>query len=242
VNKAEFAKFFDHTLLKMDATRQQIESFCEEAIELQVKSVCVHSSWVEAAARVLKSSDVFPISVVGFPLGVMSTSSKVYEAKRAIEDGACEIDMVIHVGLLRSGDSGSLGDLCRRDIEAVYQACGDSIPLKVILETALLSDAEIAKVSRWCAELGVAFVKTSTGFSTRGASTQDVQIMRGAILSVSGAKTRIKASGGIRTLKDAISMIDAGATRLGVSATRAILREFEGVQASDSGVATITSY
>ena len=176
--------------------------------------MCVNSGYVPLVASLLKGSDVKVCSVVGFPLGAMLTSAKAYETEMAIKAGAQEIDMVINVGWLKSND----WDAVKNDINAVFKACGE-VPLKVILETCLLTKEEIVKVCTLCKEIGVAFVKTSTGFSASGATVEDVKLMRETV----GEKMGVKASGGIRDRQTAEKMIQAGATRLGASAGIAIV-------------------
>ncbi len=220
---AELAKYFDHTALKAETSADDIRSLCHEARELGTAAVCVNPVWIPLASSILKGSSVMPITVVGFPLGAMGAESKVFETRTAISCGAKEIDMVLSVGQIKS----KMFSEARNDIVAVKKACG-LVPLKVIFETSLLSADEISMVAMWCAEDGVDFVKTSTGFGSRGASVADIKIMRETILGVKGAKTRIKASGGIRTLNDTLALIDAGADRIGASATRAILGELQG--------------
>lgn len=220
---SQLAKYFDHTALKSEVTHEEIKSLCHEAKQLGVAAVCINPVWIPVAKMYLSGSSVMPITVVGFPLGAMGTESKIFEARHAVSRGALEIDMVLSVGELKSG----MWDEARRDINEVKKAIGQ-IPLKVIFETSLLNHDEIFKVATWCAEDGIDFVKTSTGFGARGASLEDIKIMREAIGSVTGAKTKIKASGGIRTLKDSLAMIEAGACRIGASATRSILNEIQG--------------
>jgi deoxyribose-phosphate aldolase len=217
----EFAKFFDHTALKPDATESAIKTLCKEARTLGVAAVCVNPIWIPLCVTILEGSDVLPITVVGFPLGSSTGESKVFEARQAISQGAKEIDMVLSVGAWKSGFKEDV----RKDIRMVQKACGD-IPLKVIFETSLLMETDIDELARMCAEEQVAFIKTSTGFGSRGASVADIEIMAKAIAAVKGSQTAIKASGGIKTLKDALSMIDAGATRIGSSATVALVDEF----------------
>lgn len=209
-----YAKYIDHTLLAMNATEDQIRKLCDEAKEYHFYSVCVNSGYVPLAASLLKGSDVKVCSVVGFPLGAMLTSAKAFETEMAVKAGAQEIDMVINVGWLKSNDWQAI----KNDIEAVFNACGD-VPLKVILETCLLSKDEIVKVCNICKEIGVAFVKTSTGFSVSGATVEDVKLMRETV----GDKMGVKASGGIRDRATAEKMVEAGATRLGASAGIAIV-------------------
>lgn len=202
------SKYIDHTLLAQNATVQMIEKLCKEADEHNFCSVCVNSCYVKNAKEFLTNNEVKVCSVVGFPLGAMSTKAKAYEAKVAIEDGASEIDMVINVGWVKSNRY----DLVKDDIQALRATCNNVI-LKVIFETALLSEDEIKKVCEISKEIKVDFVKTSTGFSTRGASFKDVKIMK----SVVGDNVLIKASGGIRSYEKALDMIKAGADRLGTS-------------------------
>lgn len=209
-----YAKYIDHTLLAMNATQDQIRKLCDEAKEYHFYSVCVNSGYVPLAASLLKGSDVKVCSVVGFPLGAMLTSAKAFETEMAVKAGAQEIDMVINVGWLKSNDWQAV----KNDIEAVFNACGD-VPLKVILETCLLSKDEIVKVCNICKGIGVAFVKTSTGFSVSGATVEDVKLMRETV----GDKMGVKASGGIRDRATAEKMVEAGATRLGASAGIAIV-------------------
>jgi deoxyribose-phosphate aldolase len=209
-----YAKYIDHTLLAMNATEDQIRKLCDEAKEYHFYSVCVNSGYVPLAASLLNGSDVKVCSVVGFPLGAMLTCAKAYETEMAIKAGAQEIDMVINVGWLKSND----WDAVKNDIEAVFKACGQ-VPLKVILETCLLTKEEIVKVCTICKEIGVAFVKTSTGFSVAGATVEDVKLMRKTV----GDKMGVKASGGIRNRETAEAMIQAGATRLGASVGIAIV-------------------
>lgn len=226
---SQLAKYFDHTALKPETTANDIKKLCEEAVELGTAAVCVNPLWIPLAVKCLQGSQVMPITVVGFPLGAMGTESKVHEAREAVACGAMEIDMVLSVGEIKSG----LLNEARRDIISVKQSI-DDVPLKVIFETALLNTDEIAMVARWCAEDGIDYVKTSTGFSSRGASVQDVVTMRQAINSVTDSRTKIKASGGIRTLKEAMSLIEAGAERIGASATKAIVAELSGGKVSSS--------
>lgn len=224
--KAELAKYFDHTALKPETTEQDIRMLCADAAKWNTAAVCINPVWIPLASKLLKGTTVMPITVVGFPLGATGTQTKVYEAREAISKGAQEIDMVLSIGEFKSGKH----DVVRRDIVEVMKACRD-IPLKVIFETSMLSGEDIRLIATWCAEDGVAFVKTSTGFSGRGASVEDIQIMKAAIDSVSGSPTWIKASGGIRNLNDTLALIHAGASRIGASATGSILKELEGAQA-----------
>ena len=208
------SKTIDHTLLKAEATAAQIETLCAEAREYYFCSVCVNSGYVPLAAAQLKGSDVKVCSVVGFPLGAMGTKAKAYEAAVAIEEGAEEIDMVINVGWLKSGEISKV----EQDILALREATKGKI-LKVIFETALISKEEIVILCEICTRVGVDFVKTSTGFSTGGATLEDVALMKASV----GEQVQVKASGGIRDYETAVAMLEAGATRLGVSAGIAIV-------------------
>ncbi len=205
-------QYIDHTLLKADAKKDEIKKIVDEANEYDFKSVCVNSSYVSFIRDMDK--DIRITSVIGFPLGAMTTKAKVFETKDAIKDGADEIDMVINVGRLKDKDY----DFVLEDIKEVKKACGDKI-LKVIIETCLLSDDEKIKVCELSKEAGADFVKTSTGFSTGGATEEDVALIRKTV----GEKIGVKASGGIHSYEDAIKMINAGATRLGCSASIAIV-------------------
>lgn len=205
----DFAKMIDHTILKADATKEDVKKLCMEAMKYGFHSVCVNSSFVYYCAQLLKDSEVKVCTVVGFPLGAMSTDGKVGETLAAIEDGAGEIDMVIHVGMIKSRD----WDYVKQDIASVVEAAGDRAIVKVILETCLLTDDEKEYACRICKEAGADFVKTSTGFSTDGAAIEDVALLRKTVGPVMG----VKASGGIRTLETAQAMVRAGADRLGTS-------------------------
>lgn len=209
-----YANYIDHTLLAMDATDTQIVKLCEEAKQHHFYAVCVNSGYVPLVASQLAGSEVKVCSVIGFPLGAGLTSSKVFEAQAAIEAGAQEIDMVINVGWLKSGKSAEV----KADIKAVRGICA-TIPLKVILETCLLSDEQIVEVCEMCRELDVAFVKTSTGFSTGGAREDHVKLMRATV----GSEMGVKASGAVRDRATAEKMILAGATRIGTSSGVAIV-------------------
>ena len=215
----DLARYIDHTLLKPSATEEQIRTLCAEALEFNFRSVCVNPTWVSLAAELLRGSEVLTCTVVGFPLGANEPAIKAMEARRAIRNGAREIDMVINVGALKSGDDA----LVLRDIRAVVEDCVDGNAVcKVILETALLSDAEKRQASELAREARAHFVKTSTGFSTGGATVSDVALMAEV---VRGAGMEVKASGGISSYQDAKAMIEAGATRLGASASIGIVRE-----------------
>ncbi len=202
------AKYIDHTILKPIAQRKDIEKLCNEAKEYSFASVCVNPCWVAYASELLKGSSVKVCTVIGFPLGANDSVVKAFEAKHAIEQGASEVDMVINIGALKAGEY----DLVKKDIQAVREASAGKI-LKVIIETSYLTDEEKQRVCKICAEVGADFVKTSTGFSDGGATTQDVALMAAS----AGSKVKVKASGGIRTREDALKMIEAGASRLGTS-------------------------
>lgn len=210
------SKMFDHTILKQDATKEQVIKICNEAKEYGFMSVCVNSYYTPLVSEQLKDSDVKVCTVVGFPLGQMSTETKALETAYAVEVGADEIDMVINVGALKDGDYPEV----LADIRAVRAVCPGKI-LKVIIETCLLSDEEKVRACELAVEGGADFVKTSTGFSTGGAKACDVALMRKTV----GPDIGVKASGGIRDAKTAKEMIEAGATRLGTSATIAIVKE-----------------
>lgn len=203
-------KLFDHTILKADATRKDVKRVCDEAMAYSFCSVCVNSYYVPYVANLLHGSDVKICSVVGFPLGAMSTRAKALEAKTAVMDGADEIDMVINVGALKDRDYS----VVLEDIKAVKEACGEHI-LKVIIETCLLTDDEKVKACELAKEAGADFVKTSTGFSSAGAKVEDVRLMRETV----GSDMGVKASGGIHDKEFAKELVDAGANRLGTSAT-----------------------
>lgn len=202
-------KYIDHTLLKADATKEQITKLCNEAKEHNFASVCVNTCYVPLCKELLKDSDVKVCCVVGFPLGAMDTASKAFEAKTAVSNGAGEVDMVINIGALKDKDY----DYVTKDIEAVVNAAKPSI-VKVIIETCLLTDEEKVEACKCAMKANAEFVKTSTGFSTSGATLQDVALMRKTV----GTVCKVKAAGGIRSYEDAIKMIDAGADRLGCSA------------------------
>lgn len=202
----ELNKLIDHTNLKAEVTSEDIKKLVDEAVEHEFFSVCVNSSFVKFINDYNK--DVKIATVVGFPLGAMSTRAKAYETKCAIEDGASEIDIVIEVGRLKEKDY----DYVLNDIKAVKEACGDNI-LKVIIETCLLTEEEIVKACELAVEAGADFVKTSTGFSTGGAKASDIALMRKTV----GPDIGVKASGGIHTKEEALEMVEAGASRIGAS-------------------------
>lgn len=218
MKRKELARYIDHTLLKPDATPEQVMKLCAEAKAQHVASVCINPLYVPLAAAELAGSDVLVCTVVGFPLGATSTASKVCETQVAIAQGATEIDMVIPVGLLKVGAL----ERVRGDIAAVAAVChAQGAALKVIIENALLTDAEKVSVCQICKQVGVDFVKTSTGFAKSGAVLEDVALMRQTV----GPEMGVKAAGGIRTYEQALAMIKAGATRIGASSTLAILED-----------------
>lgn len=210
----DVAKYIDHTVLAPNATREKIEQICKEAQQWHFASVCVNSCWVPLCAKILAKSEVLVCTVVGFPLGAMSTESKAFEAKRAVTDGCDEVDMVINIGWLKNHDD----DLVLDDIAKVKQAIGKKT-LKVIIETCLLTDEQKARACRLAKTAGADFVKTSTGFSTGGAKETDIRLMRKTV----GPELGVKASGGIHTYTEAMAMIKAGATRIGASSGIAIV-------------------
>lgn len=213
-SKLEINRLIDHTLLKPEASRVQIQSLCEEALAHHFFSVCINPFYVPYAASLLKGSDVCVCTVIGFPLGANSTETKVFEAKAAIDQGAHEIDLVINIGAIKNKE----WDLVLSDIKAVVTASAPKI-VKVIFETSLLSDEEKIKACELSASAGARFVKTSTGFSSGGATLADVELMKKNI----PAHMEVKASGGVRDLEAAKQFIAAGATRLGTSSGVAIL-------------------
>jgi len=212
----EVARYIDHTLLKPDSTRAQVERLCREAVEYHFASVCVNPTWVTFCSDLLRGTDALVCTVVGFPLGATTTETKAFEARQAVENGACEIDMVINIGRLKSGEF----DFVSQDIHSVV---GASKParVKVILENCYLTDEEKIKASLLAQEAGAHFVKTSTGFGPSGAKIEDVALMRRVV----GAHMGVKAAGGIREYQTASKMIEAGATRLGASASIAIVEK-----------------
>lgn len=218
LTRASLAKYMDHTLLKPEATAADIDRVVAEARQYGTASVCVNPYWVARVAAGLAGSGVKTCTVIGFPLGATSTASKVAETRDATAHGAQEIDMVINIGELKAGND----DAVRSDISAVANAVQEAgALLKVIIETCLLSDEEKRRACELSVAGGADFVKTSTGFSTGGATTADITLMRETV----GPELGVKASGGIRTLEAAEAMIEAGATRLGVSAAVSILEE-----------------
>lgn len=215
---AQLAKYLDHTMLKPEATEEQIRQTIAEAKKYDVASVCINPYWVKLTAQELFGTTINVCTVIGFPLGATSTQSKVDEAITAINDGAKELDMVINIGELKAQHDKAVKD----DIQAVAKVVHHKEKhLKVIIETALLTNDEKIRACQLAVAAGTDFVKTSTGFSTAGAKVADVKLMRETV----GPSIGVKASGGIHSLAEALSMIDAGASRLGVSASVAILEE-----------------
>tara|TARA_B100000676_G_scaffold176862_1_gene173560 strand:- start:226 stop:891 length:666 start_codon:yes stop_codon:yes gene_type:complete len=205
---SELASYIDHTLLKPDATRAQLEQLCAEAAEHQFSTVCVNGSRVELAYSLLEDSDVQVCTVVGFPLGAMDADAKRYETEAAVDAGASEIDMVMNVGRFKDGEH----EYIVREIRDVVEAADDRV-VKVILETCLLTNDEIAQACKLVAQAQAHFVKTSTGFGSAGATLEHVRLMRETVGQFAG----VKAAGGVRNANDAQAMIEAGATRIGTS-------------------------
>ncbi len=211
-------KYFDHTLLKPEAIGEDIRKLCEEAMEYDFFSVCVNTCYVEDCADILRDCDVKIAAVVGFPLGACTTPTKVFETEEACCVGASEVDMVLNVGKFKSGDY----EFCERDINAVVRAAAEyNAIVKVILETCLLSDEEIVKACEIAKAAGAQFVKTSTGFNSGGATAHHVKLMKDTV----GDSMQVKASGGIRTYEKVMEMIEAGADRIGASASVAIVTD-----------------
>ncbi|MCA9782253.1 MAG: deoxyribose-phosphate aldolase [Calditrichaeota bacterium] len=213
--RSEISRLIDHTLLKADACRTSVEQLCKEARTHRFASVCVNPCWVPLCARLLEGSDVRTCTVIGFPLGASSPRVKVAETRQAVRDGATEVDMVINVGWIKSGDWTAVED----DIRGVVETAGRKVLTKVILETCLLDEEQIVRACLACRRAGADFVKTSTGFSSAGARAEHVALMRRVV----GAGMGVKASGGVRTFEDAVRMIESGADRLGASASVAIV-------------------
>ncbi|MCU9600566.1 deoxyribose-phosphate aldolase [Pallidibacillus thermolactis] len=215
----EIAKYIDHTLLKPEATKEQVEKLCNEAKQYNFASVCVNPTWVKLASDILKGTDVKVCTVIGFPLGANTPETKAFEAVNAVTNGAEEIDMVMNIGALKSGDT----ELVQKDIEAVVNAVKDKALVKVIIETSLLTEDEKVTACQLSVQAGAHYVKTSTGFSTGGATVEDVALMRKTV----GPNVGVKASGGVRTAEDAKAMIEAGASRIGASSGTAIVDEYQ---------------
>lgn len=212
----ELNKYIDHTLLKPEATKEQITKLCQEARQYDFASVCVNTCYVPLAKQLLAGSDVKVCCVVGFPLGAMDTVSKAFEAKTAVENGAQEVDMVINIGALKDKDY----DYVTKDIAAVVEASKPAI-VKVIIEACLLTDEEKVEACKCSMNAKAEFVKTSTGFSTHGATPEDVALMKKTVDNV----CKVKAAGGVRSYDDAMKMIEAGADRLGCSAGIKVMEE-----------------
>jgi deoxyribose-phosphate aldolase len=206
MEKTDIAKMIDHTLLKADASSEEIKKLCQEADEYGFATVCVNPWNIAECFDLLKKAKI--CTVIGFPLGANDPEVKILETKRAISDGANEVDMVINIGALKSGNE----EFVLTDIKGVVEAAGE-VPVKVIIETALLTDEQKVKVCQMCVEAGAAFVKTSTGFSTGGATVADVKLMKKTV----GDNALVKASGAVRDYETAVKMIDAGASRIGTS-------------------------
>ncbi|MBQ6802153.1 MAG: deoxyribose-phosphate aldolase [Oscillospiraceae bacterium] len=211
MDKQEIAKYLDHTLLKADATHEQLRAVCDEAKKYGVAAVCVNSLNVYFVHKELKGTGIKTCSVVGFPLGAMASAAKAFEAACAIEDGAEEIDMVIDIASAKVGDWRRIED----DIATVHSACDGRAILKVIIETCLLTDEEKVQACLAAKRAGAEFVKTSTGFSTGGATPEDIRLMRETV----GPEMGVKASGGVKTYEAACAMIEAGASRIGTSSS-----------------------
>lgn len=217
---ADLAKYMDHTLLKPDATLEQIEALVQEAKTYRFASVCVNPHWVPLCSELLKDSETKVCTVIGFPLGAASSRVKAFETKQAILDGASEIDMVMNIGELKSERNAYVQD----DIEMVVEAASGKALVKVIIETALLTNEEIIRASKLAEAAGADFVKTSTGFSGGGATVKDIRLIRDSI----SPAMKIKASGGVRDAKTALDMIEAGAHRIGASSSVAIVTGAKG--------------
>lgn len=217
MTKNELARMIDHTVLKADTKQEKVEEVCKEALQYKFASVCVNPCNIETAAKLLKGSEVKVCTVIGFPLGANTTATKVFETKDAIQKGATEIDMVINIGKLKDSNYNYI----KEEIKAVVNEAKGKALTKVIIETCLLTDKEKEMACTLAKEAGADFVKTSTGFSTGGATALDVKLMRETV----GEKMGVKASGGVRSYEDFIAMIDAGATRIGASASIGIINK-----------------
>lgn len=217
---SDLPPYIDHTLLKPEASEEQIATLCDEAAKYHFWSVCVNSHWVEYCVRRLGGTGVRTCAVVGFPLGAMDSRVKSFEARTAVANGAAEIDMVMNVGAMKAKDYKTV----REDMLAVRRACRSGIVLKVILETCLLTDEEKVLACQMAKDVGADFVKTSTGFNKSGATVADISLMRRTV----GPNMGVKASGGVRTYEDAVTMIRAGATRIGASSSIAIVSGVKG--------------
>lgn len=223
MDKQQLASMIDHTILKADATRESVEKICKEALEYKFASVCINPANIELAAEMLKGSEVKVCTVIGFPLGANTSEVKAFETKDAIAKGADEVDMVINIGRLKDKDY----EYVKNDIKAVVEAAKGKALTKVIIETCLLTDEEKVKACELSKEAGADFVKTSTGFSTGGATPEDIKLMRETV----GPNLGVKASGGVRSFEDAKAVIENGATRIGASSSITICEG--GVSSSD---------
>lgn len=212
----QIARMIDHTALKPDTVKSEIEALCKEARVYGFASVCVNPCWVKLCAELLKESEVKVCTVIGFPLGAASPETKAFETRQAIADGAGEVDMVINIGALKDRDTGTV----EHDIRAVTDAADGKALVKVIIETSLLTDEEKRLACELAVKAGADFVKTSTGFSGGGATVRDIKLMREAV----GPDIGVKASGGVRDKESALAMIEAGATRIGASAGVSIVK------------------
>jgi len=215
----DLASYIDHTILKPEANENDIERVCREAMEYGFASVCVNPCYVNLAYNILKDSSVKVCTVIGFPLGASTSAVKAFEAKEAIKNGAQEIDMVLNIGALKSGNI----EYVKNDIESVVKSCKGKALLKVIIETCLLNDEEKVQACKAAKLAGADYVKTSTGFSKAGATEEDVILMKRVV----GEDLGVKASGGIRDLNTALAMIRAGATRIGASSSVKIIKELK---------------
>lgn len=211
----KLSKYIDHTLLKPAVTQDEIFELCREAMKHDFFSVCINPAWVQTASELLKDSDVKVCTVIGFPLGASTSEVKAFETMNAIQNGADEIDMVINIGALKSGNH----DLVYNDIKSVCDAAGTEALVKVIIESGLLDGDDIVSACNLAKKAGADFVKTSTGFNGEGAKVEDVALMRMTV----GEEMGVKASGGVRSSEDALSMIESGATRIGASSGIAIV-------------------
>lgn len=211
------AQYIDHTILNADATDADVQRICLEAKEYNFKTVCIQPFWVSYAKDLFHDSDVGITTVIGFPLGANTTEIKVAEAELAVEQGASDVDMVINIGALKSEDYSTVA----QDIKSVVDAVAGRAIVKVIIETSLLTKTEKIRASELAKQAGADFVKTSTGFSTGGATLEDIRLMRATV----GPEMGVKASGGVRSYEDALAMIDAGATRIGASSGIAIVED-----------------
>ena len=209
-------KYIDHTLLKADATKEAIIKLCNEAKEYDFKTVCVNPCWIEECVKQLKGSDVKVCTVIGFPLGAMTSQAKAFEAKQAIELGADEVDMVINIGRLKDNDLAYV----TKDIQMVKEVCGNHV-LKVIIETCLLTDEQKLKACDCIKAANADFVKTSTGFSLHGATVKDVELLKNYVKD----SLKVKAAGGVKTIEDLHKMIEAGADRIGTSSGTSLIEK-----------------